>query len=112
MTVERAIELFDVREKQSLAFCDIYKEKLDYDNLQVAIDNYCNNMAESFIEAHSQFFANEDARIQLQRYLHSIGADKPHSGKRFHEAMYNQISNIKDKNADELAEDTNLEKSV
>ena len=29
MTVERAIELFDVREKQALAFCDIYKEKLD-----------------------------------------------------------------------------------
>ena len=26
MTVENAIDLFDVREKQALAFCTIYKE--------------------------------------------------------------------------------------
>lgn len=100
MTVENAIELFNVREKQALAFCEIYKDKLDYKDLQKAIDNYCNNMAESFIETHKEFFANEGIRIQLKRYLHSIGADKPHSGKRFHEAMYNQIANIKDKRTD------------
>ena len=107
MTVERAIELFDVREQQALAFCEKYKDKLDYESLQGAIDNYCNNMAESFIEAHNQFFANEDVRILVKRYLHSIGADKPHSGKRFHEAMYNQIANIKDKRTEEPVEDIN-----
>ena len=112
MTVENAIDLFDVREKQALAFCTIYKERLKYEDLQEAIDNYCNNMAESFIEAHSQFFANENARIQVKKYLHSIGADKPHSGKRFHEAMYNQIVNIKDKRKDEFIEDTDIEKEL
>lgn len=108
MTVENAIELFDVREKQALAFCGIYKEKLEYEDLQLAIDDYCNNMAEIFIETHKQFFNNEACRTQLKRYLHSIGADKPHSGKRFHEAMYNQIANIKDKTTDEFIEDINL----
>ena len=112
MTVESAIELFDVKEKQALAFCEIYKDKLDYEDLQMAIDYYCNNMAESFIETHNQFFANEVFRIQLNRYLYSIGANKPHSGKRFHEAMYNQIVNIKDKRTNEFVEYTNLEKDL
>ncbi len=112
MTVENAIELFDVREKQALAFCKIYKEKLEYEDLQRAIDDYCNDMAEIFIETHKQFFNNEVCITQLKQYLHSIGADKPHSGKRFHEAMYNQIANIKDKRIDELVEDTNLEKNL
>ena len=104
MTLEKAIELFDVREKQALAFCEIYKDKLDYEDLQKAIDIYCNNMAESFIETYKQFFSSEDFRIQFKIYLRSIGADKPHSGKRFHEVMYSQIVNIKDKSKNEQME--------
>ena len=86
--------------------------KLEYENLQEAIDDYCNNMAESFIESYNEFFANKVYRIQLIRYLHSIGADKPHSGKRFHETMYKQICNIKDKRMKESVEDINLENNL
>ena len=103
MTVERAIALFDVREKQALAFCEIYKDKLAYEDLQRAIDDYCNNMAKSFVENHSQAFTDETFRTQLKRHLHNVGADKPHSGKRFHEAIYKQVVGIKTETADKPA---------
>ena len=50
MLDKKFIDILDVKERQALAFTGIYKEKLSYDDLQKAIDQYCMNMACNFFK--------------------------------------------------------------
>lgn len=91
MDVKIIMDLLEVKERQALAFCHVYKEKLSYDDLQSAIDCYCNNMADSLIQRCTPLIYEEKFRNDLKRQLHNLGADKQHSGKRAHEAFYKKI---------------------
>ena len=92
MDVKRLIDILDVKEEQALAFCSIYKDTLEYEDLQNAIDNYCANMVESFMENYKKELQNDTVVLQLRRHIHSIGADKEHSGKRVYETLYKRIN--------------------
>ena len=97
MDVKTVMDLLEVREKQALAFCHVYKEKLSYEDLQSAIDCYCNNMADSLIQRCTTLIYEEKFRNDLKRQLHNLGADKPHSGKRAYEAFYKKIIELEKK---------------
>ena len=97
MDTKIVFDLLDVKEKQSLAFCHIFKEKMSYEDLQKAIDNYSFNMAESVLERCKQVVADEKNRKEIKKKLCSLGADKEHSGKRVHEAFYKQIIDLEQK---------------
>ena len=88
MLDKKFIDILDVKERQALAFTGIYKEKLSYDDLQKAIDQYCMNMACNFLEVYKVYFQKDNNLLELRRYLCSLQADKPHSGKRVCEALY------------------------
>lgn len=94
MDARGLIELLEVKEKQALAFTSIYKDKLDYKDLQTAIDEYCNNMILTFIKEHEKEIYDKEINIELRRYISSIGADKPHSGKRVFEALYKNLNRV------------------
>jgi len=97
MDIRDLIDLADIKEKQALALLTHYIPKLENDeiqekDIQAIIDNYCNNMAESFIENHKADLLEKQLNWQFRSYLLGKGADKPHSGHRFHEALYRKIN--------------------
>ena len=97
MLDKKLIDILDVKEKQALAFTSIYKEKLEYDDLQKAIDQYCSNMACNFLEANREYLQKDNNLLELRKYLCSVQADKPYSGKRVHEALYKIIDKAQTK---------------
>ena len=40
---------------------------------------------------HYGDFEDAETLLEIRRYITSIGANNPHSGKRFHEALYNAL---------------------
>lgn len=92
MNSKKLIELLEVKEKQALAFTSIYKDKMGYRELQIAIDEYCDNMVLTFIKEHEKEIYDKETNIELRRYISNIGADKPHSGKRVFEALYKNLN--------------------
>ena len=60
-------------------------------DLQKELDGYCERMAESFIKNHYGDFEDAETLLEIRRYITSIGANNPHSGKRFHEALYKAL---------------------
>lgn len=101
MDFKKLIDLADVKEKQAFAFTSIYNGKVSNEELQKGIDDYCSQMAESFIAEHGEKLLNDELRIKLRRYICSIGADKKHSGHRFYEALYKKIQAFEVKNQQE-----------
>ena len=97
MRVKDIMDLLEVKERQALAFCDMYKEKLEYDDLQKAIDYYAKNLAKSLIQKCTPLIYEERFRNDIKRQLYIIGVDKPHSGKRVYEAFYKQVIELEKK---------------
>ena len=91
MDVRNLIDLINIKEMQASAYFDFYFDKLQIDDLQKALDGYCERMAESFVKNHYGDFENEETLVAIRRYIASLGANKPHSGKRFHEALYKEL---------------------
>lgn len=91
MEVKKLIGLMEVKEMQVSAYFDFYFDKLQIDDLQKALDGYCERMAESFVKNHYGDFENEETLVAIRRYIASLGANNPHSGKRFHEALYKEL---------------------
>ena len=81
----------EVKELQAYAYLDYYVDKMPIDDLQKELDGYCERMAESFVENHYSEFENEETLVAIRRYITSLGANKAHSGKRFHEALYKAL---------------------
>ena len=81
----------EVREMQAAAYFDYYLDKMPIDDLQKELDGYCERMAESFVKNHYREFENEETLVGVRRYITSLGANQPHSGKRFHEALYKEL---------------------
>ena len=96
------MNLLEVREQQAIAFCKIYKDKLEYQDLQKSIDNYSNNLAKSLIQKCMPFLCEDDFRNDLMIQLRAIGANKKHSGKRVFEAFYRQLTNLEIKSEFDL----------
>ena len=94
MDLKNLIDLADVKEKQAFAFTSIYNGKVSNEELQKGIDDYCSQMADSFIAEHGEKLLNDELRINLRRHICNIGADKKHSGHRFYEALYNKLNTL------------------
>lgn len=91
MNFKHIINLIDVRESQAFAFMVVYKDKISEDDLQKAIDSYCDNMADSLIKEHQEFFNNEKERNLVKKYLLNLNANKKYTGRRFHETFYKKL---------------------
>lgn len=96
MTLKNLIIILEVKEKEALAYTGFLSKKLDNDKLDVEelqklVDNFCNNIAVNFIETYS-LQKDESLRNNMFKYLYSVGANKPHSGKRVSEALYKKLS--------------------
>ena len=92
--LKRMICYLEVRELEAKAFTQVYMKKIeDVDRLQEAITNVCENMASTFMEKFAEVLADESLRIELKRYLCTVGASQKHSGKRVHEALYKELTN-------------------
>ena len=91
MEISELIKLADIKEKQAFAFTSYYCDKMEIDQLQKAIDAYCENMAKSFVAKHKQTLENSNKLLQFKQHILSLGANMPHSGKRFYEALYKQL---------------------
>ena len=81
----------EIKEMQASAYFDFYFDKLQIDDLQKALDGYCERMAESFVKNHYGEFENEEILETVKRYITSLGANKPHSDKSFHKALYEEL---------------------
>lgn len=97
MTLQNLIEILEVREKEALAYTGILKRKLEkkeieIEELQSAVDYLCDNMASIFIEKYKKYLNDEKNLVNLRRYICSVGANNPHSGKRVHEALYKKLN--------------------
>ena len=91
MDIKRLIDLADVKEQQAFAYTSYYNGKVSDDELQKGLDNYCRNMAISFIEEHK---LNDEMCLGIRKHILKIGADKKHSGHRFYEALYQELKNF------------------
>jgi hypothetical protein len=91
MADRRLIDLMDVKEMQAMAYLEYYVEKMPRVILQKELDDYCDRMAEAFVENHHAEFENEETLSYVKKHIIAFGADKAHSGKRFYEALYKQL---------------------
>jgi len=94
MELKDLINFLEIREKEAIAFLGYYKDKVDIDDLQLAVDEVCNNMAESFIQKYKEKLNDSNLKLNLRRYLCSVGADKKYSGKRVHEALFKKLNKL------------------
>lgn len=97
MDIRDLIYLADIKEKQALAMLDFYIPKFVNDEikekeLQEIIDSYCNNMADNFMETYKETLLDEQLNWQFRSHMQVKGADKPHSGHRFYEALYRKMN--------------------
>ena len=92
MDLRDLIGLAEIKEQQALALLTIYVGKIENKEIQEMIDNYCSNMADSFLLRHSEDFKDLKLNQEFRNYLLVKGADKPHSGYRFYEALYKKMS--------------------
>ncbi len=112
MDIRDLIELADIKERQALALLTHYIPKLENNEInekevQENIDNYCDNMAETFLENHKEDLKDKQLNWQFGSYLLVKGADKPHSGYRFYEALYRKMS-VVNKDDEEIEEKNNI----
>ena len=99
MSIEakKLITLIKLKDESACDLMDYYLDKTEGLNskhlstLQKYIDDVCANWAESFICKHQELLNDKQIQIEIFKYLHSIGANKGHTGKRFSEALYKQL---------------------
>lgn len=94
MTLKDLIDLGDVSEKQAFAMTGFFAGKVDNERLQNAVDAYCDNLARSFISKYKSELQDKELLIGLRKHILNIGANKPHSGKRFYEALYKKLNDF------------------
>ena len=92
MTLQELIELGDVREKQAFAMTSFFAGKVYNERLQNAVDAYSDNLARSFISKYKRELQDKELLIGLRKHILIIGANNPHSGKRFYEALYKALN--------------------
>ena len=106
MTLKQLIELGDVQEKQAFAYlCYLNSKNTSVAQLQQQVDTYCNNLAGTFILKYKNILQDKNILVGLRKHISCIGADKPHSGNRFYEALYNSLNNMELEGSNNLAED-------
>jgi len=99
MGLKNLIDLANIKEKQAFAMIDLYKGKVENKVMQSIVDDYCDNMANTFLEKNELDLQDVEIYQQFRNYIILIGANKPHSGHRFYEALYKKMSELnKDKN--------------
>ncbi len=91
MEAKKLINLMDVKEMQAFAYLEYYVDKMPISDLQKAVDEYCDRMAEGFINNHYPEFSDEETLVVIRRHISRLGADKAHSGKRFYEAVSKRL---------------------
>ena len=94
MTYSQLSGLIDIKDKQVFAYFTTAlnqhgKEKMAL--IQSLTDQYASDMAKNFIAAHKDFFAKEENKALAYEKIKSLGADKPHSGRRFSEFLYKHL---------------------
>ena len=94
MDLKQLIEHADVCEAQAFAYTGYLNGRVSDEELQSRVDDYCKSMAETFISKYKTDLSERDKLIGLRRFISSIRADKPHSGYRFYEALYNSLAEI------------------
>ena len=97
MDIQQLIGLADVKEQQAFAFTSIYNGKVPNEDLQKGIDDYCSQMADSFLEKHTKSLLDENLRRQLRKHILNLGANKKHSGHRFYESLYSKLNAFEEK---------------
>lgn len=111
MTLETLISLANVNEEQAYALTSILnkerlKENMTIEELQSSIDNYCNSLANRFVQNYKEVLFTNEIYIPFLRHISNIGANKKHSGHRFYEALYTKITDyqhkLEDKNENTL----------
>ena len=105
MTLKHLIELGDVQEKQAFAYLCYLNNKIFDEQLQQQVDAYCNNLAVSFISKHKDLLQDKNILVGLRRHISWLGADKPHSGHRFYEALNNSLNIFELTNSNNMAEE-------
>ena len=104
MTLNKLIDLADIKEKQAEALLSFYHSRIPYESFQTMVDDYCTSMATSFIETHQEDLQDEELKKQLNNYIVLIGADSLHSGHRFYEALYRKLNGLEKVKEDESLE--------
>ena len=91
MTLNNLIDLADVKEKQARALLAYYNGRIPPEKFQGLVDDYCNNLADSFLETHQTDLEDSNLKGLFKNYMLLINADEPHSGYRFYEALYKKM---------------------
>ena len=63
--------------------------------LQKNVNIYCQNLAHGFIWTYQKELQEYDIFMSLKKHIVNIGANKPHSGHRFYEALYVELNTYK-----------------
>ena len=96
MILKNLIELAEVKEGQAFALTGYLNGKIQTDELQKQVDDYCQKMVESFISKYKKLLEDKEIYYGLINHIVSIGANKPHSGHRFFEALSKNLYLIKE----------------
>ena len=98
MTINRLIELIELKDKYAIALMDsqlngMPEEQIDskISTLQKYVDETCAEWAMVFICKHQEVFNDRQTRIEIYKYLNSLGVKEGNTGKRFSEALYKQL---------------------
>lgn len=94
MTLKQLINLADVQEKQAFAYCCYLNDKTSDNQLQKNINSYSNNLAKTFVLKHKIILQDPEILLGLRKHIWVLGADKPHSGHRFYEALSKVLDTI------------------
>lgn len=97
LTTEMICSLMDLRDEYAMAYLEHCLKNLGYDNLstiQTLTTAYSQELAKKFLETNKEFFKVKENRTITFQHLSNRGADKPHSGKRFSEEFYKELSNF------------------
>lgn len=89
------IDYLNLREGYAKAIFSYYLEKVNIDELQKAIDNVCDEMAKDFIIKFKEDLKLQTVEQELRKYLLNNQVDKKHTGKRVHEAVYENLNKLK-----------------
>ena len=88
---EKFFDKIKLRDQESLACLSYYYKVLGDDEIgriQQLTTEYSQAKAETFFKDNKAFFDVEENRVDFFRFMSSIHADRPHSGKRFSEELY------------------------
>ena len=95
MDTKKLIDLIELHDRYAIALMDHYINKgMTAKDLQRCTDEQCDAWAKTFIASYHNEFRDRQTKIQVFRYLDSLGVKQGHTGKRFSEALYKQLHNI------------------